>query len=127
MSLGMAKAPIPKPIPVILICLGILVTEAQLYLVYSSDASFMMNITFVVGVVIAGCAAVALTLLLTGHEVGGGVGALVIGAVLVVILLRSGDSRYFVPPFLEVAGGLLVVIGQGRAPAIVARPGTQRQ
>lgn len=92
---------------------GILITETQLYAVYATDSSFLVNINFVAGVLIAGCAAVAVTLLLTGHQVGGGVASVVIGVVLASILLRSGDPRYYVPPFLDVAAGLLAILASG--------------
>ncbi len=89
---------------------GILLLEIQLAGNWSGDPSYVMNINFDVGVLVAGFAAVIGLLWLTGHEVGAGTGAVILDSILVVILLQSGSPGYFVPPILGICGGVSAIL-----------------
>ncbi len=124
---GMSLSSLWKALSALLFGVGILITELEFYADYASDPSYMINISFDVGMLVAGCAAVVFILLMTGHEVGAGVGATVLGAILTVILLRSGELRYYGPPLLDIAGGLAAVVAFVSEPAHASRPATPPQ
>ncbi len=116
-----------KGLSALLFGVGILITELQFYAVYASDPSYMIDLNFDVGMLVAGCAAAVFILLMTGHEVGAGIGATLLGAILTVILLGSGELRSYGPPLLDIAGGLVAVAVFGSEPGPASRPPTPRQ
>ena len=89
-----------------LILLGVIVLEAELYPLYRSDANALMDINAVFAAVLAALAAAMGSALLTRHEVGGSAAAVVAGWILFLLLLRSGEPGYTLPPLAVFAGGL---------------------
>ncbi len=102
-----------KALAAVLLASGVLMTEVELYPDYGGDASYLVNAGFVFAVLLAGCALASLVLLFSGHDVAGGTTALLMGFLQATIFLASGNPAYYVPPLLETAAGLLILVAHG--------------
>lgn len=96
-----------------LILVGFTFIEVELYPDYRGDPDALMNVSAVLAVVFAGMAAVMVAGLLTHHEVGGGVAAVVVGWLLFILFLRAADPKYGLPPLAVLAGGLFGLVAYG--------------
>lgn len=107
-ALGMEQCSYSRLAAASLLVLGFGLLVSVAYADARSDFE-PMNVSANLAVLLAVFLAVLLLALARGHEAGAGIAALLTGAVVLDLVLRTQEPRYFLPPLFVFFGGLFAL------------------